>query len=168
MFGKKNKPPTIKGHWFCPGCGLDEFYDLPQPTCPECGDALRKKAYCTVCERYWPLEVGALCPKHDLELERPPDESAAGAPEVRQYVPWVTAAVFASEATASILRSRLEAEGIPTLLDGARMGSAGMYLVATRGVRVQVPADKVAEARIILSQNWSLPDDEKADFEDLL
>ena len=43
-----------------------------------------------------------------------------------------------------------------------------MYLVATRGVRVQVPADKVAEARIILSQNWSLPDDEKADFEDLL
>jgi flagellar biosynthesis/type III secretory pathway M-ring protein FliF/YscJ len=35
-------------------------------------------------------------------------------------------------------------------------------------VKLQVPADQVAEARIILSQNWSLPSDEKADFEDLL
>ena len=47
------------------------------------------------------------------------------------------------------------------------MGTAGMYL-ATRGVRLQVPANKAADARIILSQDWSLPDDEKADFEDLL
>jgi hypothetical protein len=31
-----------------------------------------------------------------------------------------------------------------------------------------VPADRVADARVILSQKWSLPDDEKADFEDLL
>ncbi len=48
------------------------------------------------------------------------------------------------------------------------MGGSGMYLVATRGVRLQVPADRVGDARIILSQNWSLPTDEKADFEDLL
>jgi Putative prokaryotic signal transducing protein len=168
MFGKKNEPPAIKGHWFCPGCGLDEFYDLAQPTCPECGDALRKKAYCPVCERHWPLDVGALCPKHDLELEKAVDEPEAGPPLAGKYVPWVTAAVFPSATTASILRSRLEAEGIPTLLDGERMGAGGMYWVATRGVRLQVPADKVADARIILSQNWSLPDDEKADFEDLL
>jgi hypothetical protein len=31
-----------------------------------------------------------------------------------------------------------------------------------------VPAKHVADARIILSQNWSLPSDEKADFDDLL
>ena len=76
---------------------------------------------------------------------------------------------LSDRATAAILRGRLEAEGIPTLLDGERMGTAGMYLAATRGVRLQVPADKVAEARIILDQKWSLPEpDEKADFEDLL
>ena len=166
MFGKKKKPPPLSGHWFCPGCGLDEFYDLAQPTCPECGDSLHSKGYCPVCERHWSLDSGALCPKHDLELETTPD--AVEPQEKGEYVPWVTAAVFPNSATAAILQSRLEAEGIPTLLDGERMGTAGMYLAVTRGVRLQVPADKAADARIILSQNWSLPDDEKADFEDLL
>ncbi len=85
-----------------------------------------------------------------------------------EYVPWVTVSVFPNSVTAAILQGRLEAEGIPTILDGERMGTAGMYLAATRGVRLQVPEDRVADARIILSQNWSLPDDEKADFEDLL
>jgi Putative prokaryotic signal transducing protein len=166
MFGKKKNPPALGDHWFCPGCGLDEFGDLVQPACPECGDSLRNKGYCPVCERHWSLEPGAQCPKHDLELETTPDEPES--PQEGEYVPWVTAAVFASSATAAILRSRLESEGIPTLLDGERMGTAGMYLAATRGVRLQVPADKAADARIILSQDWSLPDDEKADFEDLL
>jgi hypothetical protein len=166
MFGKKNEPPPLSGHWFCPGCGLDEFFDLTQPTCPECGDSLHSKGYCPVCESHWSLDPGALCPKHDLELETTPD--AVEPQEKGEYVPWVTAAVFPNSATAAILQSRLEAEGIPTLLDGERMGTAGMYLAATRGVRLQVPADKAADARIILSQNWSLPDDEKADFEDLL
>ena len=167
MFRKKKESPALTGHWYCPGCSLDDFDDLAQPTCPECGDSLREKAYCPVCERYWPLDRGALCPKHDIELEGPPEEPAPPE-EAGPYVPWVTAAVYPTVAEASILRGRLEAEGIPTLLDGERMGTAGMYLVATRGIRVQVPADKIADARIILSQKWSLPDDEKADFEDLL
>ena len=36
------------------------------------------------------------------------------------------------------------------------MGSPAMYRVATGGVKLQVPADLVAEARIILVQDWSL------------
>ncbi len=48
------------------------------------------------------------------------------------------------------------------------MGAPAMYRVATGGVELQVPADQAAEARIILSQNWSLPSDEKADFDELL
>jgi hypothetical protein len=44
-----------------------------------------------------------------------------------------------------------------------------MYHVATGGVKLQVPAERLAEARIILSQSWSLPNDEKeACFEDIL
>ena len=112
MFGKKKEPSVPAGQWFCPGCGLDEFYDLTQPTCPECGDSLHNKGYCPVCERHWALEPGALCPKHDLELETAPD--AVEPPEEREYVPWVTAAVFPNSATAAILQGRLEAEGIPT------------------------------------------------------
>jgi hypothetical protein len=161
-----NKQPQLAGPWFCPRCELDDFGDLVQPTCPECGDSLRTKGFCPVCERHLSLEPGDLCPKHDLELENAPDELESS--HTPEYVSWVTAAVFPSSTTAAILRGRLEAEGIPTLIAGERMGTNGMYFAATRGVQLQVPADRVADARIILSQNWSLPDDEKADFEDLL
>ena len=81
---------------------------------------------------------------------------------------WVTLTVFPNALDAAMPRTRLEAEGIPTFLDGERMGTLGMYAVATRGVKLQVPANRVADARIILSQSWSLPADEIADFEDLL
>ena len=108
------------------------------------------------------------CPKHDVELESAPALSNAVAPQDGAYVNWVTISVLPNSVVAGILRGRLEAEGILTNLDGERMGGSGMYLVATRGVRLQVPADRVGDARIILSQNWSLPTDEKADFEDLL
>ena len=80
-------------------------------------------------------------------------------------ISWVTVTVFPNSLAAAVPRTRLEAEGIPTFLDGERMGSLGMYDVATRGVKLQVPANRAAEARIILSQSWSLPTDEKADFE---
>ena len=80
----------------------------------------------------------------------------------------MTVKVFPDSLAAAIPRSRLEAEGIPTFLEGERMGSPAMYTVATGGVKLQVPAHQTAEARIILSQGWSLPGDEKADFEDLL
>ena len=76
--------------------------------------------------------------------------------------------VFPDSLAAAVPRSRLEAEGIPTFLDGERAGGSGAYSAPTEGVRLQVPAKHVADARIILSQNWSLPSDEKADFDDLL
>jgi hypothetical protein len=87
-----------------------------------------------------------------------------------QPVSWVTITSYENSLAATVPRSRLEAEAIPTFLDGERMGSPGMYTTATNGVRLQVPANRAAEACIILSQCWSLPidEDEKADFEDLL
>ncbi len=50
------------------------------------------------------------------------------------------------------------------------MGSPAMYQVATNGVKLQVPKLLADQARIILSQKWSLPsevadsDDELDDF----
>ncbi len=160
-------PSSHPGPRFCQGCGRDDFDNFAGSLCPECGDSLLAQGYCPVCERHLPQVPGSLCPKHDLELEEAPPEQAV-AVEAGAYVPWITVSVFPDHMTAAILRSRLEAEGIPTILDGERMGTGGMYNVATRGVRLQVPEDRVADARVILSQNWSLPDDEKADFEDLL
>ena len=54
-------------------------------------------------------------------------------------------------------RIRLEAEGIPTFVEGERMGAPAMYRVATGGVKLQVPAEFAADARVILSQDWSWP-----------
>jgi Putative prokaryotic signal transducing protein len=166
MFGKKILSLRVSPR-FCPGCKLDEFDDFEGSSCPECGDKLRAKGYCPVCEKHLPQDAGALCPKHDVELEISATQEPIPARD-GPFVPWVTVSVFPNSATAGILQGRLEAEGIPTFLDGERMGTAGMYLAATRGVMLQVPADRVGDARIILSQNWSLPDDETADFEDLL
>ncbi len=152
---------------FCPGCGLVDGGTIEGSLCPDCGETLVRQGYCPVCEALWRLRPGLPCPKHDVLLERespgPIGSTAPGDP-----VSWTTIAVFASGLAAAIPRSRLESEEIPTFLEGERMGSVGMYNAATRGVRLQVPADRVADARIILSQSWSLPDDEKADFEDLL
>ena len=166
MFGK-NKSPLPLIPRFCPGCELDEFDEFQGTSCPECGETLLVKGFCPVCERHLRQEPGTLCPKHEVELEwGPPQEPAPIADGA--YVSWVTVSVFPNSATAGILQGRLEAEGIPTFLEGQRMGATGMYLAATRGVRLQVPADRVDDARIILSQKWSLPVDETADFEDLL
>ena len=63
---------------------------------------------------------------------------------------------FADSLAVAAARIRLEAEGIPTFLEGERMGSSSMYQVATGGVKLQVPADLVGDARIILAQSWSL------------
>jgi hypothetical protein len=164
MFGKKKTWVRVSPR-YCPGCELDEFDTFEGSSCPECGDSLRAKGYCPVCERYLALDPGEPCPKHDIKLERSPEPTPA---YEGPYVPWVTVSVLSNTASAAIVRGRLEAEGIPTFLDGERMGTAGMHLAATTGIRLQVPPDKVADARIILSQNWSLPLDEKADFEDLL
>ena len=125
------------------------------------------QGFCPVCEHFWRLAVDALCPKHDILLEAGPP--ASGEPVTTdQVVCWVTVKEFPDSLSAAIPRSRLEAEGIPTFVAGERMAAPAMYRVATGGAKLQVPADQAAEARIILSQNWSLPSDEKADFEDLL
>jgi hypothetical protein len=73
---------------------------------------------------------------------------------------WVTVGCFADGLRAEAPRIRLEAEGIPTFVDGERMGSAAMYPVATGGVKLGVPASLVADARVLLAQSWSPPADE--------
>jgi hypothetical protein len=78
-------------------------------------------------------------------------------------------ATFADDIQAEAPRLRLEAEGIPTFLEGARMGSRSMYQVATGGVKLQVPEPLSADARVLLSQSWTLPADELDDaWEDLI
>jgi hypothetical protein len=165
MFAKKTTSKSLPR--FCPNCKVAAPDDHETPLCPECGETLIPKGYCPVCEHFWRLPVDVACPKHDIPLEDgPPAPSELYATD--QMVSWVTVKEFQDSLSAAIPRSRLEAEGIRTFLAGERMGAPAMYGVATRGVKLQVPADQVAEARIILSQNWSLPSDEKADFEDLL
>ncbi len=97
--------------------------------------------------------MGVPCPKHDLELDalgppRPPLEGVDGSQR------WVTVADLADTVSIEPARIRLEAEGIPTFVDGERMGSRSMYQVATGGIRLKVPEHLAADARIILSQTW--------------
>jgi hypothetical protein len=166
MFAKKRTPQNAVPR-FCPNCQNTVHEDHEARLCPECGDSLRPQGYCAVCEHFWRLAVGALCPKHDIPLDDGPPASNEPIP-TDQMVSWETVKVFPDSLSAAIPRSRLEAEGIHTFLAGERMGAPAMYRVATGGVKLQVPADQAANARIILSQNWSLPGDEKDDFEDLL
>jgi hypothetical protein len=166
MFAKKRTSPIFDPR-FCPKCKNAAPKDFDDPLCPACGDPLMPQGYCCVCEQFWRLAVDDLCPKHDIALEAGP--SASSEPMTTdQMVSWVTVKEFPDSLSAAIPRSRLEAEGIRTFVAGERMGAPAMYRVATGGAKLQVPADQAAEARIILSQNWALPSDEKADFEDLL
>jgi hypothetical protein len=152
---------------FCPDCARAADLDHESNLCAECGHTLMPQGYCPICESYWRLAVEVPCPKHDILLEATPPEQFEPI-ETDQAVSWETVKVFPDSLSAAIPRSRLEAEGIRTFLEGERMGSPAMYRVATGGVKLQVPAHRTAEARIILSQRWTLPGDEKADFEDLL
>jgi predicted RNA-binding Zn-ribbon protein involved in translation (DUF1610 family) len=155
-------PPRV-----CTGCKRTYRNDDSLALCPHCGDEVIAQGFCPVCERYVPRPVGSLCPKHDIELDESPpiDERAASDGSA---VSWVTVGRFEHSQAVAAPRIRLEAEGIPTFVEGERMGSVGMYRQAIGGVKLQVPAELVDEARIILAQNWALPSDEKADFEDLL
>ncbi len=155
------------GRWYCPRCRESVPRHHENPLCPDCGDKRLPQGYCPVCEDYVRRPAEALCPKHDVVLEDGPPAAIAPITDGR-LISWVTVKVFPDSLAAAIPRSRLEAEGILTFLEGERMGSPAMYRLATGGVKLQVPADQAPEARIILSQNWSLPGDEKDDFEDLL
>ncbi len=144
---------------FCPECGRAAAESNDGTLCERCGATLAIQGYCPVCESRVRRRVGELCPKHDVELL--PDEA-----EERPHRPdgspihWVTVKVFPDSLAVAAPRIRLDAEGIPTFVEGERMGAPSMYRVATGGVKLQVPAEYVAEARVILSQGWSLPDED--------
>ena len=164
--GDEAGPPSPR---FCPRCGIAG--GLGRPLCDECGERLRPQGYCAICEAFWRRDVGTDCPKHDVELiADPPRHEPIGRPGERPRL--VTVATFSHPNQASGPRIRLEAEGIPTFLDGERVAGSTLYQVATGGVRLQVPADHASAARILIAQTWTAPteiagvDDEEWDETD--
>jgi hypothetical protein len=139
---------------FCPNCGREDSGG--KTSCPECGTSLIHQGYCAICEDTWPLPAGVPCPKHEVELEpgppKPPPTLTDG-----EAPAWVTVGTYPDPIQAEAIRIRLEAEGIPTFLEGSRMGSRSMYQVATGGVKLQVPENLLADARVLLSQSWTPP-----------
>jgi hypothetical protein len=123
---------------------------------------LASQGYCAVCEAYWALAPGTPCPKHEVALATDaPVPAEVFSPANREE--WVTVASFADALGAEAPRIRLESEGIPTFLEGERMGTPSMYQVATGGVKLQVPESLVADARILLSQSWKPAADDDID-----
>ncbi len=142
---------------FCLNCKRSRRSDAE--LCPECGDRLIGQAYCAVCEDYWKLEVGALCPKHDLELTASPPTSAARF-HANEAINWTTVQAYTRHFEAEAARLRLDAEGIPVMIDGSRLGAEGnTYHAAFGVVRVKVPAKLVQESRVLLTQTWAIPSD---------
>jgi hypothetical protein len=69
-----------------------------------------------------------------------------------------------SEARGPILR--LQAEGIPSFLDGEHMGANLVFQGTSGGVRLLVAEEFAAEARVLLSQSWApveTPEDQAED-----
>jgi hypothetical protein len=153
-----HKPVAATPPRYCPTCNRERVAakDGAVSLCIECGESLREQAYCTVCESFWCLPTGVLCPKHDIPLEEGPP-LVIDDPRRDLSVRWVTVRTFADALAAEAPRMRLEAEGIPTFVEGSRMGSRSMYHVATGGVKLQVPESLTSDARVLLSQSWSLP-----------
>jgi len=139
---------------FCPRCGVAG--QTVQALCAECGDRLRPQGYCAICEGFRRQEIGTECPKHDVELiAEPPRHEPFGRPGERHSL--VTVATYSHPNQVNGPRIRLEAEGIPTFLDGERIAGNTLYQVATGGVRLQVPADHASASRILIAQTWSPP-----------
>jgi hypothetical protein len=144
---------------FCPECGRAARESSGGAVCDHCGATLAIQGYCPICEARLRQPVGEPCPKHDVKLLA--DEPDGLEPTATgSMISWVTVRRFPDSLSASGARIRLDAEGIPTFLEGERMGAPSMYRVATGGVKLQVPAEFAADARIILSQDWSWPVDE--------
>lgn len=104
-----------------------------------------------------------MCPKHDVELiEFEPFRSERSTERVA--IQWVPVCTFQNPAESEPLRIRLEAEGIPTFIDGERMASHLLGHGARGGVELLVPIEHVHEARIILAQSWRIDlDDDGVD-----
>lgn len=152
---------------YCPRCQSAGVGD--GPLCRDCGETLRDQGYCPICEGFWKLAPGADCPKHEVELvDEVPTTEAFASPGERASL--VTVATFAHPNLANAPRIRLEAEGIPTFLDGEHVARNSFSQVATGCVRLQVPASLASAARVLISQTWSPPqepDDLDDAFEDL-
>ena len=143
-------PPGVEPT-FCPRCHASEAQG---GLCQACGEGVAACGYCATCEAFWRHPIGAICPKHDVELEAaPPLPEPLGTPG-QAAERWVTVATYAHPNEANAPRIRLEAEGVPTWLDGARVAGATLYQVATGGVRLQVPESLAGSARVLLAQTW--------------
>jgi hypothetical protein len=148
---------------YCPRCGGDG--EGAGPLCRDCGETLRSRGYCAICESFWKLGPGSDCPKHEVELlEEVPRSEPFGVPGERPML--VTVATFSHPNQANAPRIRLEAEGIPTFLDGERVAGNTLYQVATGGVRLQVPSPLASAARILISQTWAPPPETDDDIDD--
>jgi hypothetical protein len=149
---------------YCPRCRLEGKAD--GPLCAECGEALRDQSYCPICEGFWKLDPGADCPKHEVELldEAPPPPRIFASPGERTSL--VTVATFSHPNQANAPRIRLEAEGIPTFLDGEHVAGNSFSQVATGCVRLQVPTSLASAARVLISQTWSTPVEPDEDLDD--
>ena len=74
--------------------------------------------------------------------------------------PFVTIARFLDLIEARIVAGRLEAAEIPVHLLGIHHANANSLLtVALGGVRLQVPASRVADAKEVLAEDVALDDD---------
>ena len=144
----------------CGGAGRGEG-----PLCVDCGETLRDRGYCPICEGFWKLDPGADCPKHEVELidEAPRSEAFD---DLGGRASLVTVATFSHPNQANAPRIRLEAEGIPTFLDGERIAGNTLYQVATGGVRLLVPSSLASAARILIAQTWAPPHDPGDDLDD--
>ncbi|WZO97939.1 hypothetical protein EP7_004991 [Isosphaeraceae bacterium EP7] len=151
MHSTAEKPPL-----FCPRCRRAARDERGKGLCSQCGDSLQPQGYCEVCESFWPQAAGFECPKHEIALV----DSAPG-PLITEVPPeglrLVTVGVYHMPYEAETRRSRLEAEGVPTFLEGARMGAMKPYGGATGGIKLQVPLAYQDEARILLAQSWAPP-----------
>ncbi len=108
-----------------------------------------------------------MCPKHDVELIEIEPFRCERSTE-RVAIQWVPVCTFQNPAESEPLRIRLEAEGIPTFIDGERMASHLLGHGARGGVELLVPIEHVQEARVILAQSWriDLDDDWDDDWDD--
>jgi hypothetical protein len=148
---------TTRAPVFCPRCRRGG--DPEDRLCPRCGDELLRQGYCPICKGWVQAPPGSDCPKHEVEtLDGVPDPGFDSS-----TTPLVTIASFGLPAEAHGPKLRLEAEGIPVFLDGARMGENVIYGVATGGVKLQVPQEFADDARVLLAQSWAAPKGEDPD-----
>lgn len=145
---------------FCPQCGKDG--PGASRLCADCGAKLVLKGFCTVCECHWAMPPGSKCPKHEVELISEAPSSALDQLPARG-TKWVKVASYPHPYEAEAARLRLNAEGIPAMLDGQRMNLAYPSQLATGGTRLMVPEALEQDARVLLSQSWAAPFGEEED-----